>query len=942
MANSFHGKGEEFADLLKAARQQTQLLRQYSEQAGSIPEELFASSVRQLDALLDALQQVDERPRPHQPFVEPLAVEAELNNRGRSLELLLESNLIGVGVGDLQGNIVDANDTFLRLLGYNYEDVRAGNLNFHNLTPPEYQQLDEWIFEELQERGILAPHEKEYFHKDGKRIPALIEVCLLNHPQQQVLSLILDIRGRREAEEALRASEQRYRTIVDTARDGIWMIDPKGTITFANQRLAEMFGYGIDEMLNRSLLDFVAPDDQRAAQQALDERADGGGGDFDFKFRRKDGSELWVIVSRNTITDPEGRLICSLGMITDITERKKHEEVLKLQAQILDNLTEGVFVSDREGAIILTNPAMDQLFGYEPGSLIGEPLARLNNYSADENTRLIAEIEESLLREGFWAGELINRKKDNSLFLSYCRVTPIETGSQQAWVTTLQDVTDWKQASEQLEEQAALINQSPDAILVRDMQDRVIFWNMGAESLYGWSADEVLGKNIQQLLNGNHVEELASARKQLLESGDWSGELHHQTRDGRKIIVRTRWTLVRDQQGHLQSVLDINTDITKQKEIESRFLRNQRLESIGNLATGIAHDVNNILAPILIAIDVLKLRLKDEDSQHFLAMLKINTQRGMDLINQVLSFAKGIKSPHQLLQLKPLMGEIFQILESTLPKSIRLSLSIAEDLAMVTGDATQIQQVLMNLCTNAQDAMPDGGELMIAASNVLIDSPEAKARAFVKITVADNGMGIPAELLDRIFEPFFTTKEVGKGTGLGLATVLGILRGHEGFIEVNSEPGNGTSFEVYLPANDENQTQQQHIEQPELPFGDQELILLVDDEPILGETMKRILEQFNYRIVIANGGAQALGLYPGIGSQINLALIDIMMPDLDGLTVMRELRKLNPQARIIALSGLDANPDLDEALGSGLVQAFLRKPFTTSTLLKALQQTLHP
>jgi PAS domain S-box-containing protein len=1068
MANSFHGKDEEFIELINAAREQVNRLSQHSNRPDSEAQNSCTAALRELHSLLAAMERRQDPVPANQPLSQPQPPETKPHNGDMPRELFFESSLIGIGFGDLQGNIIEANDTFLRLLGYSNEDLQAGKLNLQQITPPEYRQLDEWILAELQQRGMFKPHEKEYFHKNGKRIPALTEFSLLNNPKYQVLSVIQDIRGRRQIEEALRDSEERYRTIVNTARDGIWMIDESGRITFANQRLAEMLGYSLEEMRLASLLDFVEPACHTEAQRLLDERVDGAGKDFDFRFRRKDGSELWAIVSRNTLVDREGRLICSLGMMTDITERKraeeklreneekfrqladniedvfwileieparfvyispafeeifglspepfyknfanffravhrqdrevllsafeearktgefaceyrvilpdgsirwlygkgrvivnrqgeiyrlvgiteditepkKIEEILKLQAQILDNLTEGVFVTNKDGLIILTNPAMDALFGYEVGSLLGEPLTLLNNYSAEENVRLLAEIQDSLTQEGFWSGELIHRKKDSSLFLSYCRVLPIETGNQQAWVTTLQDITDWKQATEQLEEQAALINQSPDAILVRDMKDRVIFWNMGAESLYGWSAEEVLGKDIQQLLNGNNVEELAAARKQLLESGDWAGELNHITKDGRKLIVRTRWTLVRDEQGHMQSVLDINTDITKQKEIESRLLRTQRLESIGTLATGIAHDVNNILAPILIAIDVLKLRLRDEDSQHFLAMLKINTQRGTDLINQVLSFAKGIKSPHQLLQLKYLMEEIIHILEGTLPKSIRLKLSLDEDLAMVTGDATQIQQVLMNLCTNAQDAMPDGGELLIAASNVYVDNLQQKDKPFVKITVADTGTGIPAELLDRIFEPFFTTKEVGKGTGLGLATVLGILRGHEGFIEVNSKLGSGTTFEVYLPANDETQAQQVGVEDLELPFGNQERVLLIDDEPILGETLKRILEQFDYRIVIANGGEQALRLYASEGEQINLALIDIMMPDMDGLTVIRALRKINPQVKIIAISGLDANAELQQALGSGAVQTFLRKPFTTSTLLKALQETL--
>jgi PAS domain S-box-containing protein len=1035
------------------------------------PEEFLETTLGELEALLQAMEVSHNFP--HSEPVNQVPAKPRLVEGGdkpsdvRSMPIF-NSNLIGIGFGDLQGNILEANDAFLRTLGYTHEDLAAGKLTADRITPPEYRELENWLLEELQSRGRCEPFEKEYFHKNGSRVPALMEISLLNDHPYQVMTLIVNITGRRRTEEVLRDSERRYRTIVDMARDGIWILDSQARITFVNQRMAEMLGYAVEEILTHSLYDFLDREDHQEAEDLLKRRQLGIGEDFDFRFRRKDGKELWGIVSTNPLVDTEGRFIGSLGMITDITERKradrklreneerfrqladhideifwiweietgqilylnpaaekifeiscealyenprlwidaihpedreavlralkeaprtgkidlecrivradgstrwlrskgkiipnltaqpyrlagitvdrterKHaEELLKLQAQILENLAEGVVVSDKDGRIILTNPAIDRLFGYPRGALIGKPLTLLTNYSEEENRRLVEAVREKVSREGFWSGEIISLKSDHTTFISLCSITSIETSNGQVWVSVQQDITDWKKTSEQLQEQAALINQANDAILVKDLEDRIIFWNRGAEILYGWTAAEVCGKDVKQLHFRNHVEELEKAKKALLQSGDWVGELNQVTRDGKAIIVQTHWSLLRDDQGNMKSVLATNTDITKQKEIETHLLRAQRLDSIGTLAMGIAHDINNILAPLLVAIDVLRFRLTDEESQYFLAMLKINTQRGADLINQVLTFARGVGGARQVLDLKYLIGEMIGILKGTLPKSIAIRFSVAEDLWPVVGDPTQLQQVVMNLCTNAQDAMPNGGELKIEAKNLYIPDPEDFSQPFVSLTVADTGTGIPADLLDKIFEPFFTTKEVGKGTGLGLSTVMGIIKDHGGSIEVTSRTGSGTNFQIYLPANPEDSANMEPEEEVDLPFGNQEMILLIDDEPILRELFKSNFEQFGYRMLAAGSGAQALKMYAEHGDEIKVIITDIVMPDMDGLATIQALQAMNKEVKIIAISGLNANAILEKAVRMGGVQAFLRKPFTSNLLLHTLKKVL--
>ncbi|MHC5594650.1 MAG: hybrid sensor histidine kinase/response regulator, partial [Nostoc sp.] len=385
--------------------------------------------------------------------------------------------------------------------------------------------------------------------------------------------------------------------------------------------------------------------------------------------------------------------------------------------------------------------------------------------------------------------------------------------------------------------------------------------------------------------------------------------------------------------------------ITEKKHLEAQLFRAQRLESIGTLASGIAHDLNNILTPILAGAQLLTLKFPDADerTRHLLEILEINARRGADLVKQVLSFARGVEGKRITLQLKHLIVEVAKILKETFPKSIEISTDVPQDLWMVSGDSTQLHQVLMNLCVNARDAMANGGSLSISAENLVIDENyarmnlEAKEGTYTVITICDTGVGIPREILDRIFEPFFTTKDVGQGTGLGLSTVLGIIKSHGGFVNVYSEPGSGTSFKVYLPAVEGMETLSPEHLPPQI--GNGELILVVDDEVAIQEITRTSLEAHNYKTLIASDGIEAIALYAKNMDKINVVLMDIMLPSLDGLTAIRTLQKINPQVRIIASSGLMSDNKLSAVAAIG-VNTFLSKPYTVNELLLSLEKIL--
>jgi two-component system, cell cycle sensor histidine kinase and response regulator CckA len=495
-----------------------------------------------------------------------------------------------------------------------------------------------------------------------------------------------------------------------------------------------------------------------------------------------------------------------------------------------------------------------------------------------------------------------------------------------------------KQTEQKIREQAALLDVATDAIFVRDLENKILFWNKAAERLYGCKKEEAIGKRTQDIWQTKHSLQLQEALNILMKNGSWEGELYQTTKYDKEIIVESRWTLVPFDKKS-QSILIVNTDITQKKQLEAQFLRAQRLESIGTLASGIAHDLNNVLAPILMTAQLLETQLDDARSKRLLPILVTNAKRGANLVKQVLSFTRGVEGDRTILQIKHLILEIRQVIKETFPKSIEVECETSRNLWTVSGDPTQLHQVLMNLCVNARDAMPNGGILTISAQNFIVDEHyarmhiDAKIGSYIVVVVADTGIGITNEVLDRIFEPFFTTKELGKGTGLGLSTVLGIVKSHAGFINVYSEVGKGSKFEVYLPAQETTETREE--KELELPHGSGELVLIVDDEPSIREITKTSLEAYNYKAITACDGIEAIALYAEYRDKISIVLTDMLMPSMDGITTIRTLHKINPNVKIIAISGLATSDKMSAAYDLG-IKAFLSKPYTAKQLLETI------
>ncbi|MCC5846466.1 MAG: PAS domain S-box protein [Verrucomicrobia bacterium] len=630
----------------------------------------------------------------------------------------------------------------------------------------------------------------------------------------------------------------------------------------------------------------------------------------------------------------------------DNDKRQRLEWFMRQQAESLPFI---VWTAGPEGEVDYANGRLFELTGISPDS---DPATRWQGCLHPEDLPRCVQLWKRCVKEGrdFDIEYRIFSRAENRHRWFRVRAAPIRApdGSIGMWYGVALDIDQTKRSEAKLREQSKLLDEAQDAILVRDLEKNILYWNKSAERLYGWSESEVLGRSIEESMYVNHAQ-FQDAFHLTLKSGEWTGELEQTDREGRVLNVEARWTMMRDEAGKPKSILAIHTDNTERKKLEQQFLRAQRMESIGTLAGGIAHDLNNLLSPILMGVDLIRELEPDPLILQILDNIGQSARRGTDLVKQVLSFARGVEGARVLMRVEQLADEVEMIVVNTFPKGIRFQRRISDRLLPVLGDPTQLHQVLLNLCVNARDAMPDGGCLTFSAKNVDLDEQyavmdrNAVAGRYVSIEISDEGAGMADEVKEHVFEPFFTTKGTGKGTGLGLSTVLGIVRSHGGFVNVYSEQGQGSVFKVYLPASEEvvgMDSQISPLARDSLPRGHGECILVVDDEVSILTITRQTLEAFGYRVMVAEDGAHAISVYAMNRDKIKAVITDMMMPVMDGPALIAALRRLNPHLAVIASSGLNANGSVARAVNAG-VKYFLHKPYTADSILRKLNEALH-
>lgn len=768
------------------------------------------------------------------------------------------------------------------------------------------------------------------------------------HRPVRMFGTIQDITDRKVAEsdlrKLLRAVEQSPVTVVIT--------DLKGAIEYVNPSFTAKTGYSLDEV--RGLTSRILRSGETSAEvyrelwQTITAGREWRG---EFHNRKKNGELFWEAATISPIADETGRITHFLAVKEDVTERRQTLAALRQSEERFRLLVEGlpniaVQGYDRERRVVFWNAASEALYGYTRAEALGR---RLEDLIIPTGMRdgVIALVDRWIASgEAIPSGELVLQRKDGSPVSVFSSHVMLQQASGELEMHCIDiDLTERNAAIAKVREQAALLDVTQDAILVLSLDRVVTFWNRGAEKLYGIPQEQALGQRYESIAYRELPPDYDAEWNDFLRRGEWAVERRQIARERGEIVVQKRATLVRDEHGRAKSVLIVLTDITEAKRLEAQFLRAQRLESLGSLASGVAHDLNNVLTPILMSTGMLAETARTKPERDLIQLLTDSARRGADIVQQLLLFGRGSNSPRSPMNVATVIKDMVQMMNGTFPKGIAISVQLPKDLWMIDGDRTQIHQVMLNLCVNSRDAMPAGGKLSVVAENVRVDEafaerhPGAKPGQHVVVRVTDTGDGISPANLEKIFDPFFTTKPTGQGTGLGLATVLGIVRSHGGFVIVESQEGVGSEFGVYLPARPsavESVTAER--DRPKLQ-GRGELVLVIDDEASIRSALARVLASHNYEVLVAGDGVEGVAVFVQNAKRIRLVITDIMMPVMDGTQAIRALRRFNPQLPVIAISGVPTQrAELESNFGPHI--RFLPKPFLIDKALFLARELL--
>lgn len=745
---------------------------------------------------------------------------------------------------------------------------------------------------------------------------------------------------RRQARE-LAKSEQFLRAIIEAEPECVKLIGRDGSLEMMNRAGLDMVqAETLAEVTGQKIYAVLEPPQLDRLRKLMKRVFRGQAGILEYEIVGLKGRRLWLETHAAPLRDEQGRVSSLLAITRNITARKAEESARRMSEaryrRLFEFAPEGILIADAETRYLDANPSICRLLGYTHGEIVGMRAAEIADPAEQA---FIAPSLAAVQAGGDLQREWRLRRKDGSALRVEVVATQMPDGNL---MTMVRDVTERRRTEERFHR------------LVESNVQGVVFWRANGEvpdandaflRIVGYSrADLEAGLvNWRQLTPPAFAQADEHAMEEVLQRGECTPfEKEYLRADGSSVPVLVGAAAFKD---NPKEGVGFVLDLTELKKLERQFLRMQRMESIGILAGGIAHDLNNALGPIIMSLELLGMKFTDHASRELLGIISNSAQRGADMVRQVLSFARGVEGRRMDVQIDHLARDIEKIANETFLKHVQVRTTMPRGLWSILGDSTQLHQVLLNLCVNARDAMPEGGTVQISASNVTLDQayatlhPEAKPGPYVCIQVADTGSGMSPAVVEKAFDLFFTTKALGQGTGLGLSTSLGIVKSHGGFIQVETELGRGSTFSVYLPAQDESAPARTAETSPELPLGQDELILVVDDEASVRKITQQTLEAFGYRVIVASDGAQALALYTAHRSEIALVFTDMMMPVMDGPTAIRHMMEIDPSVRIIATSGLTSHESVAQSGGLG-TRSFLQKPYAASILLKMVRQVL--
>lgn len=855
-----------------------------------------------------------------------------------------------------EGSFIAVNPALATMLGYGSpEELIASTRDIAHQVYVDQQMRSE--FKNLLElQGSITDFESQLYRKDGSVIWGMETARVVTGERGEVLyyeGMVQDVTERRQAAGALRESEQRYRQLVEMSPDAV-CVHSKGTLVFANSAAAKLLGASSpDALLGKPVLDIVHPDCRQTVVERVKMMNEEGKSVplIEEKFLRFDGTAVDVEVIAIPFVFQGERAIQVVAR--DISARTQAEREIKLLAQTVASTKDCVSITDLDDRIIFANDAFLETYGYGREELKGKHVSVLRPGSTPSS--VTDQIRDATLKGG-WYGEIFNRRKDGTEFPIelWTSVVRNDLDEPVATVGVARDITERRKAEELMRKLQHAIEQSDEVIFMTESDGTITYVNPSFEHVYGFGRSEAIGKTPRILkggaLSNDYYREFWA---QLLAGKVVRGELVNRTKGGDDITIDSSVSPIHGAEGSIIGFIAVQNDITKQKRadeerkrLEMELFQAQKIESVGTLAGGVAHDFNNILGIILGHATLL-----DQEVGNSAKFLKSRdsiiaaARRGASLVQQILTFARKTEISFETVNVNDTIADLVRMMEETFPKTISFSLRLCADAPHIEADRTRLHQTFLNLCVNARDAMPEGGTITISTDRLVgrhlpPGTAGSGAEEYLCVRISDTGVGMDASTQRRIFEPFFTTKPEGKGTGLGLAVVDGIMKSHAGYIEVESEPRRGTTFLLYFPvsSNVHRSTGQQQS-----PFGSarggSETILLVEDEEALLDMVRGLLELKGYTVLVASNGEEALRLYSQRRREIALVVSDMGLPKLDGGNLYLQIRAANPEAKVVLVSGY-VEPDTKAALLNKGVRAFVQKPYVPQEILKQVREVL--
>ncbi|KAB2922231.1 MAG: PAS domain S-box protein, partial [Bacteroidetes bacterium] len=833
------------------------------------------------------------------------------------------------------GEFTSFNETAHRSLGYTREEFQRLRLHDIKVGMPA-ERIVGYLQGMADEGG--AVFESMHRHKDGSvRLRSISSRTVTIAGRRYIASIWSDITERKKSEHKIRQLSQAVEQLAST----VVITDTHGTIEYVNRAFVRTTGYTPEEVIGKKPSVLKSGYTTGAEYAAMwDTITAGQVWQGEFHNKRKDGTLYWELAVIAPVQDEHGAVTNFVAVKEDITQRKAAEQELKMKESAIASSINAIAFADLAGRLTSINRAFLDLWGYgHEGEVLGREVTEFWRMGEQASAVMTA-----LGERGNWSGELTAVRKDGEVIdvLISASMVYDKENRPLCMMGSFIDITSRKRSEATVRQLSLAVQQASVSVVITDTRGVVQYVNEAAVRTSGYSAAEMIGRTPSLLKSGETppgvYEELW---RTIAAGGQWRGEFRNKRKDGRLYWESVVIAPVKDDAGAIVNYMAVKEDITERREMQQQLLRSQRMESIGTLAGGIAHDLNNILGPILLSVQVLRMKVKDETLTTLLNTIESSTLRGKNIVAQVLGFARGTDSKPVLMQVRHLVREVEEIIKQTFAKSIDIESYAPKDLWTVSADPTQVHQVLMNLCVNARDAMPQGGRLSVTVKNTVVDEalaavhPGAAVGRYIEIEVRDTGTGIPADIQQKIFDPFFTTKELGKGTGLGLSTIYTIVKQHKGFIRLDSAVGTGTSFHVYLPASAESGAAESGPAEREFERGHHEAVLVIDDELSVRKACEQTLEVYDYTVATAGNGAEGISKFIQGGTVYRVVLIDMMMPVMDGRTAAAAIRKIDPTVRIVGMSGL--MNDAPEPADGGLFDRFLRKPFSGRELMAAVQ-----